>query len=152
MVFIFVVSGLWMGALMKKAARYFVVAGALCLSLGGRSALAVQQAIQKVGALPSQLSDYTIGGQVIDGSGIRIADIDSQIELDHPALAGKIISHTNYSTEGMLDPDTDFYAFLSPNGQRVWVNDMHATAVAGVMVSNGMDSDICDGSRTWLGH
>ncbi len=125
---------------MKKAARYLVAVGVLAASLSGRPALAVENAIQTVRALPSQLSAYTINGQVVAGTGIRIADIDSQIELDHPALAGKIISHSDYSTEGMLDPDTDFFAFLSPNGQRVWVNDMHATAVAGVLVSNGLDS------------
>lgn len=114
---------------------------ALTVALGGRSAQAVERAVEAVGASPDQLAGYLIGGQVIDGSGIRIADIDTQIDADHPALAGKIISHTDYSGEGLLDPDTEFHAFNSTNGQRVWVNDLHATAVAGVMVSNGLDSE-----------
>jgi subtilase family protein len=117
------------------------VACALTLALADRSALAVEDAVQAVGASPSQLADYLIGGQVIDGTGIRIADVDTQVDLDHPALAGKITSHTDYSGEGLLDPDTDFFAFNTLVGQRVWINDLHATAVAGVMVSNGLDSE-----------
>jgi len=113
----------------------------LVWALGASSAQAVESAVQAVGASPSQLSAYTIGGQVIDGSGIRIADADTQIDPDHPALTGKIITQTDYSGEGLLDPDTEFLAFNTSSGQRVWVNDFHATAVAGVMVSNGLDSD-----------
>ncbi len=103
-------------------------------------AQAIETAVQAVGASPGQLSAYTIGGQVIDGTGIRIADLDTQIDPDHPALAGKIASHTDYSGEGLIDPDTEFQAFTTANGPRVWVNDLHATAVVGVMVSNGLDS------------
>jgi Subtilase family len=113
----------------------------LAVALGGGSAQAVELAVQAVGASPGQLAGYTINGQVIDGSGIRIADVDTQIDADHPALAGKVVSQTDYSGEGLLDPDTEFFAFNSLNGQRVWVNDLHATAVAGVMVSSGLDSE-----------
>ena len=113
----------------------------LLLACGGRSAHAVELAVQAVGASPGQLAGYTIAGQVIDGSGVLIADVDTQIDPDHPALAGKIISHTDYSGEGLLDPDTEFHPFNTINGQRVWVNDLHATAVAGVMVSNGLDAE-----------
>jgi Subtilase family len=121
------------------------MACALALAFGGHTAHAVENAVQAVGASPGQLSAYTVNGQVIDGTGIRIADLDTQIDPDHPALAGRIVSHTDYSGEGLLDPDTEFFAFNSINGQRVWLNDLHATAVAGVMVSNGLDSD---GSQT----
>lgn len=117
------------------------LAVALTAACGGRSAQAIELAVQAVGASPTQLAGYTIGGQVIDGQGIRIADVDTQIDPDHPALTGKIISHTDYTTEGLIDPDTEFHAFVTVNGQRVWVNDLHATAVAGVMVSNGLDSE-----------
>jgi Subtilase family len=113
----------------------------LLLAWGGRSAHAIESAVQAVGASPGQLSSFTIAGQVVDGSGIRIADVDTQVDPDHPALAGKIISQTDYSGEGLLDPDTDFFAFNTLNGQRVWLNDLHATAVVGAMVSNGLDSD-----------
>ncbi len=126
---------------MQRTPRVVYIACALSVALGDRSALAVEDAVQAVGASPSQLADYLIGGQVINGTGIRIADVDTQIDPDHPALAGKIISHTDYSGEGLLDPDTEFFAFRSINGQRVWLNDLHATAVAGVMVSNGLDSE-----------
>jgi len=115
----------------------FMLLSAWCVS----PARAVESAVQAVGASPGQLSSYMIGGQVVDGSGIRIADLDTQVDPDHPALAGKIISQTDYSGEGLLSPDTEFFAFNTIKGQRVWVNDLHATAVAGVMVSNGLDSD-----------
>lgn len=126
---------------MQKTPRDIFIACVLLMVLGDNSALAVQDAVHAVGASPSQLADYLIGGQVVDGTGIRIADIDTQIDPDHPALAGKVISQTDYSGEGLLDPDTDFHAFHSANGERVWVSDLHATAVAGVMVSNGLDSE-----------
>lgn len=120
-----------------------VVCGAcaLAIAFSGGSALAIESAVRAVGASPDQLAAYKIGGQVVDGSGIRIADVDTQVDADHPALAGKIISHTDYSGEGLLDPDTDFFAHNTAIGKRVWVNDLHATAVAGVMVSNGLDSE-----------
>lgn len=126
---------------MQRTPRVVYAACALSLALGGGSALAVENAVQAVGASPSQLADYLIAGQVVDGTGIRIADIDTQVDPDHPALAGKIISQTDYSGEGLLDPDTEFYAFRTINGERVWISDFHATAVAGVMVSNGLDSE-----------
>lgn len=126
---------------MNLTPRVVVAACALTLALGGGSAHAIENAVRAVGAAPDQLWAYTIGGQVVDGSGIRIADIDTQVDPDHPALAGKIISHTDYSGEGLLDPDTQFLAYNTTNGQRVWLNDLHATAVAGVMVSSGLDSD-----------
>ncbi len=125
---------------MRRSWKAVCMAVALAVACGGESAQAVELAVQAVGASPGQLSAYTIGGQVIDGSGIRIADVDTQIDPDHPALAGKIVSQTDYSGEGLLDPGTEFFAFNTINGQRVWVNDLHATAVAGVMVSNGLDS------------
>ncbi len=126
---------------MTRSSRVVCAAITLAVALSGGSAQAVELAVQAVGATPGQLSAYTIGGQVIDGTGIRIADLDTQIDPDHPALAGKIASHTDYSGEGLLDPDTEFFAFNTLNGQRVWVNDLHATAVVGVMVSNGLDSE-----------
>ncbi len=125
---------------MSRHPWYAGLGCALSLAFGGDAALGVETAIQAVGALPGQLSGYTIAGQVIDGTGIRIADVDTQIDPDHPALAGKIVSQTDYSGEGLLDPDTDFFAFNTTDGPRVWVSDFHATAVAGVMVSNGLDS------------
>lgn len=126
---------------MRFTPRVVCAACTLTVACGGGSALAIQNAVQAVGASPAQLSAYTIGGQVVDGTGIRIADVDTQIDPDHPALAGRIISQTDYSGEGLLDPDTEFFAFNTIAGQRVWVNDLHATAVAGVMVSNGLDAD-----------
>ena len=126
---------------MTRPTRVVFAVMTLAVALGGGSAQAVEIAVQAVGASPGQLAGYTIGGQVIDGSGIRIADLDTQVDVDHPALAGKIVSHTDYSGEGLLDPDTEFFAFNTINGPRVWVNDLHATAVAGVMVSNGLDTD-----------
>lgn len=125
---------------MSRSSWYVVAAGVITIVWGGPAALAIEHAVEAVGATPDQLAAYTINGRVIDGTGIRIADIDTQVDPDHPAIADSIASLTNYTAEGLLDPDTDFFAFLSPHGQRVWVNDMHATAVAGVMVSNGMDS------------
>lgn len=126
---------------MKMTPRVVAVACTLTVALSPGSALAIENATRAVGASPDQLAAYRIGGRVVDGSGIRIADVDTQVDPDHPALAGKIASHTDYSGEGLLDPDTEFFAFPIPFGQRVWVNDLHATAVAGVMVSNGLDSD-----------
>ena len=126
---------------MNKVAWFLTVVGAMVMPSGGSVALAVEQAVQAIGASPSQLAEYTILGQVIDGSGIRIADIDTEIDLEHPALAGAITSYADYSGEGLLDPDTEFHPFLAKSGQRVWVNDLHATAVVGTMVSNGLDSD-----------
>ena len=126
---------------MKRIPRAFYVASLLSVALSGGSALAIEDAVHAVGASPSQLADYLIDGKVVDGSGIIIADIDTQIDPDHPALGGKILSQTDYSGEGLLDPDTAFYAYRSANGERVWLSDLHATAVAGVMVSNGFDSD-----------
>ena len=126
---------------MKKIQRAVYGAVVLSLTLGGRSVLAVEESVEAVRALPSQLLDYQIDGKALDGSGIIIADLDTQIDPDHPALAGKITSQADYSGEGLLDPDTTFYPYRSTNGERVWLNDLHATAVVGVMVSNGLDSD-----------
>ncbi len=125
---------------MKARPWLIGTAVALVSVLGERSAPAVEFAVRAVGASPDQLSAYTIGGQVVDGAGVRIADVDTQVDLEHPALASRIVSHVDYSGEGMLEPDSDFFAFNTVAGQRVWINDLHATAVAGVMVSNGLDS------------
>ncbi len=126
---------------MKRPRMAACLVVTLTMACGGEFARAIELAVQAVGASPTQLAGYTIAGQVIDGDGILIGDVDTQIDPDHPALVGKIVSHTDYSGEGLIDPDTEFFAFNTINGQRVWVNDLHATAVAGVMISSGLDEE-----------
>jgi subtilisin family serine protease len=55
----------------------------------------------------------------VTGAGITVAVLDGEIHADHPALAGRVEQTANFTTEGWGHPDP------------------HATAVAGIIGSNG---------------
>src|SRR5262249_34237036 len=70
--------------------------------------------------------------------------LDTEASIQHPGLAGRTVAQADFTNEGLLTPDTDFFGYNAgtvANPQHlVWINDFHATAVAGVMVGNGLDS------------
>lgn len=86
-------------------------------------------------ARPADLAPFQVSGD-----GVGIVQIDTEMSILHPGIAANVVSMTDFTNEGLLSPDTDFFAYVSEGTNRVWVNDFHATAVAGVMVGNGLDS------------
>jgi subtilisin family serine protease len=110
-------------------------------------AWALNQSVPAIRADAASLADYQVGGNVVDGSGVKVAIIDTEVKFaapaTHPALVGRIESMSDYSGEGLLANSTTFFDYASgagPNNHFTWVNDFHGTATAGVVAGTGLDS------------
>src|SRR3990170_7498879 len=71
-------------------------------------------------ARPQDIADYNV-----NGSGNHIVQIDTEVSLNHPGLAGRFIAEADFTNEGLLTPDTEFFAYNSGaavNPFRIWVN------------------------------
>lgn len=110
----------------------------LCLTA---QAVADTNSNAAIRARPADITAYNIpGGGVVTGAGIGIIQIDTEVSKLHPGLAGRIQFQTDFTPEGALTPDTEFFTYNSGANKNIWVNDFHGTAVAGVMAGNGLDS------------
>jgi serine protease AprX len=80
----------------------------------------VPRRIKREGADVTIDNAASFGAQAsLDGRGVLVAVIDSEVQLDHPSLAGRIIHRRNYTREPFGTPD------------------FHGTAVAGLIASSG---------------
>ena len=71
----------------------------------------LQRALRDLGVIEAQKESR--------GAGVRIAIIDTGVDLDHPDLAGRVIAHRNF-----VDDD-----------ERQFLQDRHGTEVAGVIAA-----------------